>query len=228
MAYGFNKADGTHSYLRTSGSVYNFQAGLWTTVGLRFYARNTTTNHTLFKAQLDATTNNRLLLYATGDTTGGPKVLKATYQLNDTTSYTCSTTASYSAETWHYALCLLNGYNKDLFCSLDGGTLAHSKIKDTTNAPFYYQVGGDNFFIPAIDGSICDFAVWNNLVFDGTATLTVPGIRALTAGWAPPVAQPKGLKYYAPLISGTQAWVGGVDLTGYNDPVVGPHPKVWF
>lgn len=221
VAYAFDRT-GTHKYLRTSGTPPNWYETPNFTVSLWFRLADVVNNHCLIRMEHTGT-NERFRLEARGDVAGDP--VRFTSQVGGV-DYAVNTPTGYSANAWHHVLAILLRNTSELFISLDGAApTGVGSVKVPTTALSYFQVSGDNAFIPAAIGSIADVALWPWHVWDGGVG-SEKGSASLAKGFSPMRAQPKGILGYWPLVRELVDRRGGHTLTAYNSPTVSDHPRV--
>ena len=221
MAYTFDRTT-THKYLQVTGP--NWYATNFFTISLWFRLADVTNNHVLLRLNhATGTGANNFYLRARGDQAGD--YVQWVSQVNGT-EYTATTTTGYSANTWHHVLVTANRTGINIAISLDGAAaVSTSSVKFPSTALSYFQVSGDNAFVPAAIGSIAEVGLWDAIVAGG-ALGSLDGSASLAKGFTPWLAQPKNLLNYWPLVRGLQDIRGAQTLTAYNTPTVGDHPRV--
>jgi hypothetical protein len=222
MAYQFAQSP-NHQYLRTA-SVPTFAREL--VVSLWFKPSDLTSVHTLFKMKFDDPDNNRFLLIARGTDTGDP--VRWTSQ-NEGTVYSVDTTGAFLANTWNHVMACTNTIGNKLYVSLNGAAWDEvSGVKFPNGSPLYIQVGGNNAYLPSIEGSIAEVAIWN--AFAPGEWMNSGHVGRLAQGFNAIKAVPgnRPLGYWRLLGEGAyQDIIGGRTLTPYNSPVgANDHPPI--
>ena len=220
MAIRFSKTP-SHSYLRTS-SVPTINAN-WV-FSLWFKADNVTEAHTLLKVEFDDPDNNRFVLVARGDIAGDPVQFRSQVE---GIIFEVDTTGAFLANTWNHVMACTNIGDK-LHVSLNGAAWDVAGASKLPNgSPLYIQIGGDGVFIPAIEGSIAEVAIWD--AFAPVQWMNSGDVGRLAQGFSPLKAVPnRPLGYWRLLGEGAyQDIIGGRTLTPYNSPVgASDHPPI--
>lgn len=132
----------------------------------------------------------------------------------------CSTTTNLSGNTWqHLCFVCTSATSRAIF--LNGG----GKGTDTNN---YTPVSGNIATVRmgwlgaanSIQGSACEFAIWNEALSDAE-------VLALSKGFSAPYIKPEKLSFYAPLIRNINDYSGGITLTNNNGATVSDHPRIY-
>lgn len=218
MAIRFSKTP-SHSYLRTASVPTiknNWVFSLW------FKADNVTEAHTLLQVEFDDPDNNRFMLMARGDIAGDPVQFRVQVE---GTLFEVATTGAFTANTWNHVVACTNTSENKLRVSLNGAAWDEvSCFKLPNGSPLYIQIGGEGGYIPTIEGSIAEVAVWDALfpvlAFDPTALG-----KLLTLGYLPVMHRNPPLGWWR-LLRGLNDEVGGRTLTAYNSPTQSDHCPV--
>jgi len=219
-AYSFVKTP-SHQYLRTATPCPQWRATGYFTAACWFNASNTTESHVLLRLEHESgepAKNNRYLLIADG--TDAVDRVKVVCQGNDTiTTDWANTTWGFSADTWHLAAVTCDGAQISAHMDppnvLAKGTYCPSQPETEEK---YLQVSGDNAFIPAITGRVCEVAVWN-------IVLASKDLEMLGKGISPLHVRPDALIFYAPVVRDGQDIIGGFSLTA-TGATPAPHARI--
>jgi hypothetical protein len=168
----------------------------------------------------DASAQSRFSLDAAG-TVGGDPILASAVEPVGPTFGTATSTAGFTANTWHHAAGVFtNATSRAAF--IDGG----NKGTDVTNVT---PTNLDNVTIGAqghsggvfshFSGSIAEAAIYNIALSDAEVAL-------LAKGFSPLFIRPEALVAYWPLIRAADLdWMADFNMTAFNGPTVSPHPQ---
>ena len=186
------------------------------TLACWFRANNLTSTGGLITLTTSANDINYFTLYASGGVAGDPVQL-----LDGTPNFPAtSTTAGFSANTWHHA-CGVQSSTTSRTVYLDAGSSATNTSSVTAAGLNQLTIGGfksaaGNFF----SGLIAEVGIWN-------VSLTQQEIASLAAGYTCDKVRPQGLVFYAPLVRNLQDVKGGLTITNNNSATVANHPRVY-
>lgn len=160
-------------------------------------------------------------MWASGDVGGDP------VQSQFDGGGTATTTAGYSADTWHHAFCYFSGGWTAVY--IDGGNGGSGFHGAGHAAQDRFSIGVtpfNNADNNPFNGSIAEAAVWNTAY--GGANLTNM-LTMLSAGYSPLYLFQSNLVFYAPLIRNDIDLIGGITMTAYNNPTwANDHPPVRY
>ena len=212
MAYNFN---GTNQSLQLNSAVVGSTP---LTMACWFRPANITTAFALMYIGQAAAVANRFVIFARGDLAGDPITASA----DNNTGGTATTTAGYTANTWHHA-CGVFTSSTSRAVYLDGansGTnaanITPSGLDTTTIGSRFTQNTNGVFF----NGQSAEVGIWN-------AALTAAEIASLAKGMTCDKVRPQNLVFYAPLVRDLNDQKGGLTITNNNATTVAAHTRVY-
>ncbi len=205
-------ADGSSQYLQVLSTPVT---AVPITICAWFKATEATDEHVLVSIN-DADTD-WFNLDIRGDVGGDP--VRAVTRLT-ASQVTASTTAGYSANTWHHGCAVFIAANSRAVY-LDGGSKGTNASNvtpaDIANIEIGRHAAGDY-----MDGDIAEVAIWN-------IALTDAEVAVLAKGYSPLFVHPQNLVAYWSLIRDTDDdIVGGYSMTPQNAPTISAHLPIIY
>lgn len=186
------------------------------TMACWFYVANTTTNRTLMDLGSTTGAHGQWLFVNSSAQVGWES-----RSVNSASSAT--TTATYSANTWHHA-CGIGAGNQDRRVFLDGGNkVTEGVLGRVFNAGIDRTLIGrrlrTNSATAPLTGRIAECAIWGVALSDDE-------VASLGRGYRPSLIRPESLVLYVPAIRDIIDVVGGNPITATGGtPTVIEHPR---
>jgi hypothetical protein len=210
MAYEFN---GTNQSMETTSiplSSTPLTMACWFNSDSATVVQNTFT--------IRGTGTSYMTIFLRGDLAGDP-IQVAIANLGAPS--TASSTAGYSANTWHHA-CAVFSSSTDRTIYLNGANSATNtaNIAITPNNILIGAGGSGAGTLQFMDGELADIGIWN-------VALTAAEIASLADGMTCDKVRPQSLVFYAPLVRDLIDYKGGLTITNNNTATVANHPRVY-
>lgn len=212
MAIGFDNQTGSGTaYLDgtlSSGFSYPFTINMWVypvTVGAGVN----------ILAALHNTTDDHVFRVALNGTTG-----RALFSAFDTTVANAASNTSYNASQWNMITGVGTSSTSRTVYLNNGGSATNTTAK-TLTTPTAWILGGNwsgGAAVPAFEGYIAEFAVWD-------AELTTAEIATLYTGVKAHYVRPQNLRIYTPLIRDVVDTFGRTTSITNIDTTVQPHVR---
>ncbi len=178
---------------------------------------------------LDTSTVNDYCIFQIGNKDASDDYWRMSYVPGSTLRYFKSslagqavTSTNVTEQTWEHAGCVQADSN-DRSVYLNGGNKGTNSDNGEVSAADRTSIGQEGDSTPGDfwDGRMAEVAFWN-------VALTDAEMAILGKGYSPLFVRPASLVSYFPLIRNSKDLLGGTNMTEFNTPTIGVHPRIIY